>query len=80
MIRFMLRPDVAVRVPACFPGCRFAAGVYGGDSRSVHGNSFPKWGNCRMFFRICLFFRFIQYLLVFSRRLIRMLSLTQPDD
>lgn len=79
MIRFMLRPDVAVRVPACFPGCRFAAGAYGGQQKRAW-QQFSQWRNCRMFFRICLFFRFIQYLLVFSRRLIRMLSFTQPDD
>lgn len=41
MIRFMLRPDVAVRVPACFPGCRFAAGAYGGTAEVCMATVFP---------------------------------------
>lgn len=35
-----------------------------GDSRSVHGNSFPKWGTA-VCFPDMFIFRFIQYLLVF---------------
>ncbi len=41
---------------------------------------FSQMGKLPYVFPDMSIFRFIQYLLVFSRRLIRMLSLTQPDD
>lgn len=44
MIRFMLRPDVAVRVPACFAGCRFAAGAYGGGQQKRAWQQFSQMG------------------------------------
>lgn len=65
MIRFMLRTDVAVRVPACFPGCRFAAGAYGGTAEACMATVFPNGETAVCFsgyvyfldsFNICLFF------------------------
>ena len=64
MIRFMLRPDVAVRVPACFPGCRFAAGAYGGTAEACMATVFPMEKLPYVFPDMSIF-RFIQYLLVF---------------